>query len=62
MLLYKPGSTIGSSMTDLPVQFGVPPKPSINFLVHKTQYTKTKLTHVGVGCMDVMKKLGVPDC
>jgi hypothetical protein len=49
-------------MTNLPVQFGVPPKPSINFLVHKTQYTKTKLTHVGVGCMDVMKKLGVPDC
>jgi hypothetical protein len=39
MLLYKPESTIGLSMTDLPIQFGVPPKPSTNFPAHKTQYT-----------------------
>jgi hypothetical protein len=40
MLLYKPKATIGSSMTDLSVQFGVPPKPATNFPVHKNQYTK----------------------
>jgi hypothetical protein len=38
MLLYKPESTIGSSMIDLPVQFGVPPKHYAKFPVHKTTY------------------------
>jgi hypothetical protein len=47
LLLYKPESTIGSSMIDLPVQLVVP---------------KKKLTHVRVGCTDVMNKLEVPDC
>jgi hypothetical protein len=40
MLLYKPESTIGSSMIDLSVQFGVPPKYSTKFSVHKTTYTE----------------------
>jgi hypothetical protein len=58
LLLHKPESTIGSSMIDLPVQLGVPPKSATNFPVYKTQ----KITHVRVGCMDVMNNLGVPDC
>jgi hypothetical protein len=40
MLLYKLESTIGSSMIDLLVQFGVPSKQSTNFSVHKTTYTE----------------------
>jgi hypothetical protein len=57
MLLYTPESNIGMSMTDLPVQFGVPLKHSIIFLIHKTPIQK--LTHVLVLCRHVLNNLGV---
>jgi hypothetical protein len=57
MLLYTPESNIALLMIDLPVQFGVPPKHSTIFSIHKT-----KLTHVLVLCTQVLNNLDVPDC
>jgi hypothetical protein len=62
MLMYTPESNIGSSMTDLPVQSGVPLKPSTHVLGHKTPIHKMKLTHVLVMCRHVLNKLCVPVC
>jgi hypothetical protein len=62
MLWYTPESNIESSIIDLPVQSGVPLKPSTNVSGNKTPIHKTKLTHVLVMCRHVLNKLRVPDC
>jgi hypothetical protein len=62
MLLYTPESNIGSSLTDLHVQFGVPLKHSTIFSIHKTPIHKTKLMLVLVLYRYVLNNLGVPDC
>jgi hypothetical protein len=62
MLLYTPESNIGSSITNLPIQSGVPLKPSTKVSGHKTLIQKMKLTHVLVMCRHVLNKLCVPDC